>query len=65
MFDACSPHEDSIIQRYIKPIFPGDPTIFIGQAPTPGTLFVKTINLSDADVEQVASRLLETLTGPA
>ena len=43
----------------------GDPPIFIGQAPTPGTLFVKTINLSDADVELVASRLLEALTDPA
>jgi L-seryl-tRNA(Ser) seleniumtransferase len=43
----------------------GDPPIFIGQAPTPGALFVKTINLSDADVELVASRLLEVLTGPA
>ena len=40
----------------------GDPPIFIGQAPTPGTLFVKTINLSDSDVELVASRLLEALT---
>ena len=43
----------------------GDPPIFIGQAPTPGTLFVKTINLSDPDVELVASRLLDVLAGPA
>ena len=40
----------------------GDPPIFAGDNPLPGVMFVKTMNLSDDEVEFVAGRLLEALT---
>ena len=43
----------------------GDPPIWIGTSPIPGTMFVKTMTLSDDEVELVAGRLSEALTGPA
>lgn len=43
----------------------GNPPIFAGDNPLPRTMFVKTMNLSDDEVDLVAHRLFDTLTSPA
>ena len=48
-------------EEVVRRLRTGDPPIFIVPSPLPDTLFVKTMNLDDAEVELVTARLLDAL----